>query len=87
MPLRILIYCGVHDDAPVEPAGDQYHFLPTIEKLQHGTHENVVYELDAADLYCTGGTGDHQFIASVFSDTKENFAGQHVDGLGIDIIA
>jgi hypothetical protein len=50
------------------------------------TPDDTEFELDAADLYCMGGTGDHQFIASVFADSQENFAGEHIDHIGVDII-
>ena len=95
MALKMRIYCATHDDAPVIPAGDEFHWLPQSHTNQDTGKASVEFELDGADLYCTGkpvqqGEEDHVFVASVRADTKENGdgknAGCHIDGLGHDII-
>jgi hypothetical protein len=85
--LNLLIYCATHDDSPVIPAGDELHWIPQSRTNQDTGKASIEFELDAADLYCTGGTGEHQFICSVFADLKENRVGDHQDGRGIDVIA
>jgi hypothetical protein len=90
--LKMTVYCATHDDATVIPAGDEFHFKPqSVTKADTG-RTYVEFELDAADLYCTaaipeGEFPEHQFIVSVFADETANFAGNHVDGMGCDIIA
>jgi len=88
--LKMIIYCAVHDDADVIPAGDEFHWIESTN--EEGRHR--VHELDAADLYCTGvadayssdGTFEHQFIASVYADTTENYVYSDADGRGFDVI-
>jgi hypothetical protein len=88
MALKMRIICVAHDGKSVVPAGDQFHFLPPAGKDANG-EEIAEFELDGADLYCTGGTNDaieHEFVAEVRADSEESFANIQADGMGIEII-
>jgi len=52
----IKLVCSAHADCPVVPAGDALHFIST---------GPGIFELDWADLYCTGGEGDHAFHGTI----------------------
>lgn len=63
--MRFQIRCITHN-SPVLPAGDELHFMPVGEKkFDIPTYTGQFtgdYELDWADLYCTGGdTSEHEF--------------------------
>ncbi len=80
MPLKMRIECRTHGNAPVVPAGDQFHFLPQMAD-NGSTPDDTEFKLDAADLYCMGGTGDHEFVATVSAGAGgvKAFDGQSVD--------
>jgi hypothetical protein len=54
--MLIVLSCQEHGHCPVKPASEGLHWL----EVGPG-----VFELDAADLYCTGGTGKHEFTVTV----------------------
>ena len=63
--MKFEICCSVHGN-PVIPAGDELHFLPEPNEPPFYIPEykgvwTGTYELDWADLYCTGGVGHHRF--------------------------
>jgi hypothetical protein len=55
---KIRIKCSTHN-AAVVPAGDALHWFE---------NEDGTYELDFGDLYCTGGTGEHEFRVEVLKE-------------------
>jgi len=56
--MRIRIVCWAHDVEPVISAGD-----PILNFVKDG--KKPEYELDEANLYCTGGEGDHDFHVEI----------------------
>lgn len=66
--MRIKMWCETHHSPVVSAEGANLHWIP-LEKSEikspagigHYSH----WELDEANLYCTGGEGDHEFRYSI----------------------
>lgn len=76
--MQIRLWCKTHQ-AHVIPAGGFLNWIPQNEvnvddivKPEHKVHPSAYsneFELDYADLYCTGGDSPHVFQVQVKSNT------------------
>lgn len=64
--MKIRITCGKHGNCRVTHIGDSLHWIEIIDLDQPRSIINTgTYELEGSDLYCTGGTGDHDFQVTI----------------------
>jgi hypothetical protein len=60
--MRIMMSCKTHKAVVVSAEARNLHFIPTgPDILVDGMKHYTEFELDEGNLYCTGGTGEHEF--------------------------